>query len=181
MPNLTSYPNQLDGKKVECRAIIETPKNRRNKFDYDPESGLFELGGTLPEGMTFPFDFGFIPATLGEDGDPLDVLVLMEEPTHVACLLQVRIIGVIEAEQTQDGKTEINNRLLAVSIHSYSHENVTSIKELAPSMLKQLEEFFVSYNKLHGKKFKVTNVGGPKRALALIKQGIKAFEDKKAS
>ena len=80
-----------------------------------------------------------------------------------------------------DLKTEINNRLLGVSIHSYSHENIHSVKELAPSMLKQLEEFFVSYNKLHGKKFKVTNVGGPKRALALIRQGIKAFEDKKAS
>jgi inorganic pyrophosphatase len=179
MPDLTSYPNQLDSKKMECRAIIETPKARRNKFDYDPESGLFELGGVLPEGMTFPFDFGFIPSTLGEDGDPLDVLVLMEEPAHVGCLLHVRFIGVIEAEQTEDGKTEINNRLLAVSIHSYSHENVASIKELPPSMLKQLEEFFVSYNKLHGKKFKVTNVGGPKRALALIKQGIKSFEAKK--
>ncbi len=180
MPDLTSYPNQLDIRKIECRAIIETPKNRRNKFDYDPESGLFVLAGTLPEGMTFPFDFGFIPSTLGDDGDPLDVLVL-EEPTHVGCLLQVRIIGVIEAEQTESGKTKTNNRLLAVSIHSHSHENITSLKELAPSMLKQLEEFFVSYNRLHGKKFKVTDRGGPKRALALIRQGIKAFEEKKAS
>ena len=181
MPDLTSFPNQLDTKKIECRAIIETPKNRRNKFDYDPESGLFELGGVLPEGMIFPFDFGFIPSTLGEDGDPLDVLVLLDEPAHVGCLLQLRIIGVIEAEQTEGRKTEINNRLLAVSIRSHSHENITSIKELTPSILKELEEFFVSYNKLHGKKFKVTNVGGPKRALALIKQGIKTFEEKKAS
>jgi inorganic pyrophosphatase len=181
MPDLTSYPNQLDSKKTECRAIVETPKNRRNKFDYDPESGLFELGGTLPEGMMFPYDFGFIPSTLGEDGDPLDVLVLMDEPAHVGCLLQVRIIGVIEAEQTEEGKTKVNNRLLAVSIHSHSHENVTSIKELTPSLLKQLEGFFVSYNKLHGKRFKVTNLGGPKRALALIREGMKVFEEKKAS
>jgi len=181
MPDLTSYPNQLDSKKIECRAIIKTPKNRRNKFDYDPESGLFELGGLLPEGMMFPFDFGFIPSTLGEDGNPLDVLVLMDEPAHVGCLLNARLIGVIEAEQTEDRKTEVNNRLLAVSIHSYSHENITSVKELRPSLLKQLEEFFVSYNKLHGKKFKVTNLGGPKRALALVKQGIRAFEEKKAS
>jgi inorganic pyrophosphatase len=181
MPDLTSYPNQLDSKKLECRAIIETPKNRRNKFDYDPESGLFELGGVLPEGMIFPYDFGFIPSTLGEDGDPVDVLVLMDEPAHVGCLLQVRVIGVIEAQQTEAGKTEINDRLLAVSVHSHSHENITSVKELKPSLLKQLEEFFVSYNKLHGKKFKVTNVGGPKRALALIRQGMKAFEEKKSS
>lgn len=178
MPDLTSYSLQLDAKRLECRAIIETPKGRRNKFDYDPESGLFELGGLLPEGMMFPFDFGFLPSTLGDDGDPLDVMVLMDEPAHVGCLLQVRIIGVIEAEQTQDGKTETNCRLLAVSIHSYSHESVTSLKQLNPSLLEQVEAFFISYNKLHGKKFKVTGQGGPKRAGAVITEGVKAFEKK---
>src|SRR5579884_812457 len=166
MSNYARLPNQWNAKKCECKVIIETPKGRRNKFDYDTEYEMFALGGLLPEGLAFPFDFGFIPSTLGEDGDPLDMVVLMDEPAHVGCLLNVRIIGVIEAEQTEKGKTAINNRLLAVSVHSYSHENITSIKELAPSLLKQLEEFFVSYNKLHGKKFKVTNLGGPKRALA---------------
>ena len=178
MPDLTSFPHQLDKKKLQCRAIIETPKGRRNKFDYNPESGLFELGGLLPEGMMFPFDFGFIPSTLGQDGDPLDVMVLMDEPAHVGCLLHVRIIGVMEAEQTQEGKTETNCRLLAVSIHSYSHEHVTTLKQIAPSVLNQLEEFFMSYNKLRGKKFKVTSMGGPKRALGVIKEGIKAFQKK---
>jgi inorganic pyrophosphatase len=179
MADLTSFPNQFDGKSMQCRAIIETPKDRRNKFDYDPESDLFELAGLLPEGMIFPYDFGFIPSTLGEDGDPLDVMVLMDEPAHVGCLLHVRIIGVIEAEQTEHaGKTQTNCRLLAVSTHSYSHENVTSLKQLAPSMLKQLEEFFISYNKLHGKKFKVTGRGGPRRALEIVKDGMKAFERK---
>src|ERR1700722_10275166 len=176
MADLTSFPNKLDPKLLHCRAIIETPKGRRNKFDYDPESNLFKLGGLLPEGMMFPFDFGFIPSTRGEDGDPLDVLVLMDEPAHVGCLLDVRLIGVIEAEQTQDGKTETNSRLLAVAIHSYSHENITSIKQVSESMLSQLEAFFISYNKLRGKKFKVTAQGGPARALKTLKDGIKAFD-----
>lgn len=179
MTDLTSFPNQLDTEKLECRAIIETPKNRRNKFDYDPESNLFELGGLLPEGMMFPYDFGFIPSTLGEDGDPLDVMVIMDEPAHVGCLLHVRIVGVLEAEQTEEGKTETNSRLLAVSVHSYSHENVTSIKQLSPSVIEQLEGFFVSYNKFRSKKFQVTGRGGPKRALGVIKEGIKAFQQKK--
>jgi inorganic pyrophosphatase len=179
MADLISFPNKLDAKLMHCRAIIETPKNRRNKFDYDPESNLFQLAGLLPEGMMFPYDFGFIPSTLGEDGDPLDVMVLMDEPAHVGCLLDVRIIGVIEAEQTQDGKTETNSRVLAVAIHSYSHENVTSVKQISQSVLNQVEQFFVSYNKLHGKKFRVTGRGGPKRALELIRNGIKAFENKK--
>src|SRR5436305_12202147 len=121
MADLTKLPAQLDEEKRTCRAIIETPKGSRNKFNYDPETNLFKLGGLLPEGLAFPFDFGFIPSTLGEDGDPLDVMVLMDEPAHVGCLLDVRIIGVIEAVQVQDGESETNNRLIAVSIHSYDH------------------------------------------------------------
>jgi inorganic pyrophosphatase len=176
MANLTTFPNQLDEKKFQCRAIIETPKNRRNKFDYDRDSELFKLGGLLPEGMMFPFDFGFIPSTLGGDGDPLDVMVLMDEPAHVGCLVDVRIIGVIEAVQISKGETETNDRLLAVSVHSYSHENLSSIEELNPSMLEQIEQFFVSYNTLRGKKFKLKSQGGPKRAMSVIKDGIKAFK-----
>src|SRR6201995_3515639 len=110
MADLTSLPHQLDAKKAVCRAIIETPKGCRNKFDYDANSNLFMLGGLLPEGMMFPFDFGFIPSTLGEDGDPLDVMVLMDAPAHVGCLIEIRILGVIEAKQTQNGRTERNDR-----------------------------------------------------------------------
>jgi inorganic pyrophosphatase len=106
MADLSTLSPQFDQKKGTCRAIIETPKGCRNKFDYDPDSGLFMLGGLLPEGMMFPFDFGFIPSTLGEDGDPLDILVLMDAPAHVGCLIEVRIVGIIEAEQSEDGKTK---------------------------------------------------------------------------
>src|SRR5580692_8789185 len=135
MPDLTSFPNDLDRKKLHCRAIIETPKGRRNKFDYDPESDLFMLGGLLPEGMMFPFDFGFIPSTLGQDGDPLDVMVLMDAPAHVGCLIEVRIIGVITAEQTQDGETKTNDRLLGVAVHSYEHEDLESIDDVSKTLL----------------------------------------------
>lgn len=128
MVDLSSLSNQLDAKKSTCRAIIETPKDCRNKFVYDPESNLFMLGGLLPEGMMFPFDFGFIPSTLCEDEDPLDILILMDAPTHVGCLIEVRIIGIITAEQTEDGKTERNDRLLGVAIHSYDHEDLESIR-----------------------------------------------------
>jgi inorganic pyrophosphatase len=104
--DLTHLANQLHSSKATCRAVIETPKGSRNKFDYDPDSNLFMLGGLLPEGMMFPFDFGFIPSTLADDGDPLDVMVLMDAPAHVGCLIEVRIIGIIHAKQTEDGKTE---------------------------------------------------------------------------
>src|SRR5437763_8042605 len=155
MADLTTLPNQLDVKKCTCRAIIETPKGCRNKFNYDADSNLFMLGGLLPEGMMFPFDFGFIPSTLGEDGDPLDILVLMDAPAHVGCLIEVRIIGIINAEQTEKGKSEANDRLLGVSVHSYDHQDLHTITDVSKTLLDQVEEFFVSYNKQRGKKFKI--------------------------
>lgn len=179
MPDLTSLSLQLDTKTCVCRAIIETPKGSRNKFDYDVESGLFMLGGLLPEGMMFPFDFGFLPSSLGEDGDPLDIMVLMDAPAHVGCLMEVRIIGIITAEQTEESKTEINNRLLGVAVHSYAHEHLVSIKDLNKTLLDQIQEFFVSYNKQRGKKFEITGTGGPKKALEILKAGTQAHKDAK--
>ena len=178
MADLTMLPHQLDARKGTCRAIIETPKGCRNKFDYDPESNLFMLGGLLPEGMIFPFDFGFIPSTLGDDGDPVDILVLMDAPAHVGCLIEVRVIGIIQAEQTEDGKTESNDRLLGVAIHSYDHEDLNSIDDVSKTLLDQLEAFFISYNKQRGKKFKVTGTGGPGKAIKFLKAGVKAHEKK---
>jgi inorganic pyrophosphatase len=177
MADLTLLPHQLDDKNFVCRAIIETPKGCRNKFDYDPDSGLFMLGGLLPEGMMFPFDFGFIPSTLGEDGDPLDILVLMDSPAHVGCLIHVRIIGVIMAQQIENGKTERNDRLLGVTVHSYDHEDLKSIDDVSKTLLNQLEEFFVSYNRQRGKKFRITGTGGPKKALKFLKSGIRAHQN----
>ena len=179
MQNLARFDNEWQRKKNCCNVIIETPKGRRNKFDYDQERCLFKLGGLLPEGLSFPFDFGFIPGTRGDDGDPLDVMVLMEEPAHVGCLLQVRVIGVLEARQIDNKKSIRNDRLIGVSVHSYTHENLTNIGEVSPSVLDQIEEFFISYNKSRGKRFRPKGRHGPKRAADLIDAGIALFEHHK--
>ena len=176
MADLTHLSNQLHPGKATCRAVIETPKGSRNKFDYDPDSNLFMLGGLLPEGMMFPFDFGFIPSTLADDGDPLDVMVLMDAPAHVGCLIEIRIIGIIHAKQTDDAKTETNDRLLAVAIHSYDHENLTTMDDMSKTLLDQVEAFFVSYNQQRGKKFRVTGTAGPKKAIKFLQLGMAAFE-----
>jgi inorganic pyrophosphatase len=176
MKDIAHLPLKLQAKKRVCRAIIETPKGCRNKFDYDPDSHLFMLGGLLPEGLMFPFDFGFIPSTLGEDGDPLDIMVLLDAPAHVGCLIEVRIIGIIRAQQTEDGTTQSNDRLLGVAIHSYAHEHLQSLKDISPTLLSQVEEFFVSYNKQRKKTFKITGLGGPKKAMKFLKIGIQAYE-----
>jgi inorganic pyrophosphatase len=174
--NLASLPHELDTKDRTCRVIIETPKGRRNKFDYDPHLEAFTLGGLLAEGLSFPFDFGFVPSTVAADGDPIDVMVLMDEPAHVGCVLSVRLIGVMEAEQTEGNEKTENDRLIAVATHSYSHEQVKSVDDVNKSMLNQVEEFFVSYNKSRGKKFKVTNIGGPSKAVKRVQKAIKAYD-----
>jgi hypothetical protein len=119
MSDLSRLDPQLDGEAATCRVIIETPKGGRGKMTYDPESGAFALKRLLPDGMSFPLDFGFVPGTRAQDGDPIDVLVLNDEPAAVGTLMSVRLIGVIEAEQTEDGETVRNDRLLAVA--SVSH------------------------------------------------------------
>jgi inorganic pyrophosphatase len=177
MADLNSLSNHLDPKKHTCRAIIETPRGKRNKFDYDPALNLFVLGGLLPEGMVFPFDFGFVPGTLGGDGDPLDIIVLMDAPAHVGCLLDVRIIGVINAQQSEGGHKETNDRLIGVAIHSYDHEQMESIDDLNKSFLSQLEEFFVSYNKQRGKKFRIIGTGRPHKAVKLLKTAMNKYTD----
>src|SRR5689334_9308585 len=94
--------------------IIETPKGSRNKIKYDPSSMNFKLSKVMPEGMMFPYDFGFVPSTKAEDGDPLDVLVLTDEPLFPGCLVECSLIGVLKAEQKEQRHTNRNDRLIAV-------------------------------------------------------------------
>jgi inorganic pyrophosphatase len=168
-----------DKKSGDLRAVIETPKGSRNKYRYDPDFDCFELATTLPEGMAFPFDFGFIPSTLGGDGDPLDVLVLMDSPVIAGCVLRCRAIGVIEAREKEPGKRwEQNDRLIAVASHARTHEGVTALRQLRPHTLDDIKGFFVDYNRLHGKRFEISGDHGPGRAAKLVKKGATAYGKK---
>src|SRR5215216_1233714 len=133
----------------ELNVVIDTPKGSRNKYNYDEGLCLFRLGGVLPAGAWFPFDFGFVPSTLGGDGDPLDVLVLMDEPAFPGCLVRARLVGVVEAEQTErDGATERNDRLIGVAAESRLLRHVRALGSLSPDLLEEIEHFFVSYNQI---------------------------------
>jgi inorganic pyrophosphatase len=174
-PNPFSRLPARDPESKDWNVVIETPKGCRNKYKFDEKAGLFALGGVLPAGAVFPFDFGYVPATRGEDGDPLDVLILMDEPAFVGCVVPARLIGVIEAEQTErDGKRERNDRLIAVATNSHNHHNLRSLKDVADSLLDEIEHFFASYNQARGKRFKPLGRFGPGRAEKLVKQGMKA-------
>lgn len=159
--------------------IIETPKGSRNKFTFDEQLALFKLGGVLPAGAVFPFDFGFVPSTKGQDGDPLDVLLLMDEPAFPGCLIEARLLGVIEAEQTEQEETVRNDRLIAVAAEAHTHREVESLDDLPERLLEEIEHFFVSYNEFKGRRFLPLGRFGSERARKLVEEGIRARSPRK--
>ena len=176
MPSLFDRPTFRD--EPELNVVIEAPRGSRNKYAYVPGDGLFVLKGVLPAGASFPFDFGFIPSTLGEDGDPVDVLVLMDEPAFPGCLVPSRLVGGIEAEQTErDGETVRNDRLIAVAAGSHTHRDVKSLDDLNATLLEEIEHFFVSYNEARGKKFEPLGRVGPEGALERVREGMARARD----
>lgn len=163
----------LNAESGTLNVVVETPKGSRSKFKYDEKLGLFRLAGLLPEGHNFPFDFGFVPSTLAEDGDPLDVLVLLDAPTPMGCLVEARPIGVILAEQTEEGETVRNDRIIAVSVQSRLHSGIERLDQINPRLLDEIEHFFRSYNEAKGKQFKVLDHPGPEEALRIIQASVK--------
>ena len=148
--------------------IVETPRGSRNKYAYNQKTSRLRLSKILPEGMIFPYDFGFIPGTRAEDGDPLDVLVLTDEPTFPGCELDVRVLGVIKAIQKENGEESQNDRLIAVAQESVRYAEVKELDDLDPTLLKQIEEFFVNYQKVRDVEFRVLAREGIKSALKSI-------------
>jgi inorganic pyrophosphatase len=151
------------------RVVIETPKGSRNKFAFNAQQHVFELKKVLPAGMTFPYDFGFIPSTLAEDGDPVDVLVLMDEPAFPGCVLSCRPVGVIEGEQKDKKGKERNDRIIAVEKDAHTFTDVKTIDDMGKKFEQELEEFFVNYHKLSGKEYRVLAMKGPDQARKLVK------------
>lgn len=158
------------------KVIIETPKGCRNKYAFDPEEKAFALKKVLPAGMAFPYDFGFVPSTEAEDGDPIDVLVLMDEPAFAGCLVKCRIIGVIEGEQGNGKKTARNDRVVAVEIANHQWQHIRRVDDLGQKFVEEIEEFFVNYHELTGKEYRILGVKGPGAARKCIDQAIKAVK-----
>jgi inorganic pyrophosphatase len=150
--------------------MVESPKGYNQKFDYDEKSKRFKLSKLLPAGLVFPFDFGMIPGTKGEDGDPLDIIVLSENPTFPGCLVDCRIIGALKAEQTErDGETMRNDRFIGVSEVSRVFAAATSLDDVPEKTIDEIEAFFINYNQQAGKQFKVLKRLSAKKAAELLK------------
>src|SRR5262249_30782823 len=152
--------------------VIDTPKGSRNKYKFDEPSGQWCLSKVLPQGACFPFDFGFVPSTAADDGDPLDVLLVADEPVFTGCVVPARLIGVLEAEQTEKGKTIRNDRLIAVVETAYNPPRYRALEEVESRLLDEIEHFFTAYNRAEGREFRPLGRGGPDRASELLKQAM---------
>jgi inorganic pyrophosphatase len=167
-----------DKSPAALNVIVETPRHSRNKFKFDSEKQILLLKRILPAGMVFPFDFGFVPSTLADDGDPLDVMLLTEAPLVAGTLCIARPVGAISAEQTEKGKTVRNDRIVAVNKESQDYAKVKTIRDIGPQILKEFEMFFVNYHGLQGRTFKVLSVSGARQAKSLIEKAIQNAKEK---
>lgn len=153
--------------------IIETPAHSNVKYTYDNNCQAFRLKKVLAHGLSFPFDFGFIPDTIAEDGDPLDVMVLSEFTTFPGCVVDARLIGCLLAEQGTGEHLIANHRYLAVTEISRQFENIQSIEELPEELLRQIEQFFIAYITAEGKELRITGQLNAAQAVVLSERHSK--------
>jgi inorganic pyrophosphatase len=162
---------------VTLRAVIETPRGSRHKFALDTEIGALTLKQTLASGLSWPYDYGFIPRTVGADGDPLDIIVLMDEPTFPGCVLRVRLLGTIGL--TEDGVE--NNRfvscLLPAEETSLSTDGYETIDDLPKKLLDEIQNFLYQYSEEKGHKIELTGVKDLVSSVTLVRSGLAAFDE----
>ena len=150
--------------------VVETPKNSRFKYKYEHDLKGFKMAKVLPAGLVFPYDFGFIPKTKGEDGDELDILVISEHALFPGCIVECKIIGSIKANQTEHGETKRNDRIIGVPVFSDLHQNIESLEDISKDKMKGIQDFFIHYNELANKKFEVVDILDSEQTWKFIKE-----------
>jgi inorganic pyrophosphatase len=174
MPNLINLPPFTEDGDV-C-VVIETPRGSRAKFDYDPKLKTFTLSKSLLTGLTYPYDWGFVPSTKADDGDPIDVMVVHDAATFPGIILTCRVIGILQIEQKHKGKTERNDRVFAVPRDSHSEQALKDVSDLSKPIRQELEKFFKATDELEDKKLTILGWKGPKAAVQAIKDASKSFK-----
>ena len=173
MPDLLTLPARAGNSRVH--AIVETPRGARAKLKYETELGGFVLSKSLTLGLTYPYDWGFIPSTLAPDGDPLDVMIIHEAATAPGLIMRCEVIGALLTVQSKNGKKERNDRLFAVPTHSHLERKLNNVRELPSAEREELEKFFIATDELEDKSLKFKGWVGPKHAMRLLKDCEKRF------
>ena len=168
MTNLMKLPSWADEDNVY--AVVETPRGSTCKLEFDPQLKVFTLAKPLMVGLTYPYDWGFIPSTQAEDGDPLDVLVIHDSRTYPGVVLRCRPIGILELVQKSKGKKERNDRVFAVPDRSPLETDLKDIRHLPSRATEELEQFFRATNALEEKELEFLGWRGPAHAVKTIKR-----------
>lgn len=156
------------------RMIVEIPKNSGNKYEYDDELGVFRLDRALYSPMHYPGDYGFIPGTCAPDGDPMDVLVMVEEPSFSGCLIEVRPVGILNMIDQH----EKDQKILAVPNRNPRYDEVDTMDQIFPHVRREIEHFFTIYKELEGRVTTTQGWDGPREARRAIMDSRRAYLEK---
>jgi inorganic pyrophosphatase len=173
MPNFFNLPPFTEDGDV--RVVVEIPRGSRAKFAYDPKLETFALSKSLLTGLTYPHDWGFVPSTKGDDGDPLDIMVIHDAATFPGLVVTCRVIGILQIEQKSKNKSERNDRLFAVPRRSHSERALKDVRDLTKPIQEELEKFFIATDELEDKKLNIIGWKGPKARVQAIKDAAKSF------
>jgi inorganic pyrophosphatase len=171
MSNPIKLPSEGD-EKGSVRCVVETPRGSRAKFKFDPETKMFVLSKSLVVGLSYPYDWGFVPSTLAEDGDPIDVMLLHDITTYPGVVLSANLVGVLEVNDIEDGKKTPNPRLFAVPLGANREHDLDDVRSLAKRLREELESFFQETAALEKKEVECLGWHGPKRASELLDEAI---------
>jgi inorganic pyrophosphatase len=156
--------------------VIETPAGSRTKYSWDDKAQAFRAGRVLPLGMAFPFDFGFIPGTKADDGDPLDALVIADAPLVVGALVECRVLGAIKvrmADEAGDEETVQNDRLICVPAKSLRGAEWKKLADIGKQLAAELSGFFETYVARQGRKVEIRGQVGARAALDLVRKSAR--------
>ena len=177
MPNLAKLPTWAEDDLVHV--VVETPRGARAKLDFDPKLKTFVLKKPLILGLSYPYDFGFIPSTKAEDGDPVDVMVIHDAATCPGLLMRCEVIGVLQTLQRTKHKQIRNDRVIGIPENAHRERELHDVRDLPPEVKEELEKFFVATDELESKTLKFLGWKGPAEAKKLIRRCAKDFKNNK--
>lgn len=158
----------------EFNVIVECPKGSKNKYEVDKETGLIKLDRAMKTAQDYPFDYGFAPQTLWEDGDPLDVVILTTYPLHPGILLKVRPVGVMHMIDDGEG----DDKIIAVPVKDLRWEDTQDLSDINKHTLKEMRHFFETYKSIENKVVTINGFEGKDKAIEGVKKSIELYKEK---
>lgn len=151
--------------------VVEVPKGSKNKYELDKKTGLLRLDRVLYSAVHYPADYGFVPRTFCDDGDPLDVLVLSQEPVHPLVIVEAKVIGLMRMRDEKG----LDDKLIAVSLHDPAYNEYSHHQQLPSHTLRQIRRFFEDYKTLERKQVEVDQLEGPEEAMRVLREALRLY------